>query len=138
MKKLFVLVLAMILMAGCTTMQVKTTTLPTSGAKIDVLGVAYNNPLTQDLSVVTLFDAKGNPVYSANTGGPGIVKSTTANTTAGTTFGVAFPTKGDNTTNVNAGGTATGGAATSRSNALQAQGQGQLQGQAQGQEQSLF
>ena len=115
MRRLIVVAVTLGLLAGCTTMQITTATLPTSGQMIDVLGVAYNNPLTQDLSAVTMFDKDGKPIYSASTGGPGIIKSITANTTAGTTFGVAFPTKADNysNTNVNSGGsgaTAAGGA----------------------------
>ena len=133
MKKVVVLVAALAMAAGCTTMQVQTTTLPTSGKAIDVLGVAYNNPLTQDLSVITLFDDKGAPIHSASTGGPGIVKSTIAQTTQGTTFGVAFPTKGDNYSGGNAA--ADGGVATAKQSQQQKQQQQQKQKQEQHQKQ---
>jgi len=110
MKKLLVLLLALFLLIGCTTMTSTTGTLPTSGKKLDILGVAYNNPLTQDISVVMIFDKDGNPIYSANTGGPGIIKSTTAQTTQGTTFGAIFPRDKGDTNVVTAAPVAAGGA----------------------------
>lgn len=149
MRKAIVLAVCLLLAAGCASMAVTTAVLPTSGKTIDALGASYNNPVTQDLSTITLFNDKGEPIYSASTGGPGIVKSTTAQTTAGTTFGTTFNSKADNTVQEGGGASATGGKATAGAAAIsssrssvrsnisnrQSQGQGQLQGQGQGQQQ---